>query len=58
MSSEPRGAGPVGGLLFLAVVLVVGYLVITTIAGILKWLISAALVVVVILLAVRVLTRR
>ena len=56
--SEPRGAGTAGGLLFLAVVLVLGYLLVSAVAGVLKWLIGAALVVVVIAMGVRVLSRR
>jgi hypothetical protein len=56
--TEPRGAGTAGGLLFLAVVLVLGYLVVTAVAGFLKWLIGVALVVVVIALAIKVLSRR
>lgn len=55
---EPRGAGSSGGLLFIAVVLVVGYLAITAIAGVLRWLIGVALIVVVVALVVRVLDRR
>ncbi len=58
MNPEPRGAGSAGGLLFLAVVLFLGYLVITVVAGVLKWLIGVALVVVVVALGIRVLTRR
>lgn len=56
--SEPRGAGTAGGLLFLAVVLVLGYLLVSAVAGILKWLIGAALVVVVVAMGVRILSRR
>ena len=55
---EPRGAGSSGGLLFIAVVLVVGYLAITAIAGVLRLVIGVALVLVVIGLVVRVLQRR
>ncbi len=58
MSTEPKGAGSAGGLLFLAVMLFLGYLLITAVAGLLKWLIGVALVVVVLVLGVRVLTRR
>ncbi len=58
MASEPRGAGMGGGLLMLAVVLFLAYLAITTIAGILKWLVGVAFIVVVIGLALSVLNRR
>jgi hypothetical protein len=53
-----QGAGRGGGLLFLAVGLFLAYLVITTVAGVLKFLLGAALVVVLILLAINVLRRR
>ncbi|HUG86293.1 MAG TPA: hypothetical protein VMM13_17135 [Euzebya sp.] len=56
--SEPRGAGNAGGLLFIAVMLVLGYLVISAVAGFLKWLIGVAFVVVIIAMIVRVLSRR
>lgn len=58
MANEPRGAGSAGGLLFLAVVLFLGYLLITTIAGILQWLLGAAFIVVVVVLGISVLSRR
>ena len=54
----PRGAGPAGGLLFLAVILFLAYLVVTAIVGALRWLIGLAFVVVVIGLAVSVVRRR
>ena len=56
--SEPRGAGTAGGLLFLAVLLVLGYLLVSAVAGVLKLVIGLALVVVVIAIGVRVLARR
>lgn len=56
--SEPRGAGNAGGLLFIAVMLVLAYLVISAVAGFLKWLIGVAFVVVIIAMIVRVLSRR
>jgi hypothetical protein len=56
--AEPRGAGSAGGLLFTAVLLVVAYLVVTTVAGILKWLLGTAILVVAAVLLVRVLMRR
>ncbi len=56
--SEPRGAGAAGGLLFIAVLLVVGYLLVSAVAGVLKWLIGVALIIVVIAMVVRVVSRR
>ena len=56
--AEPRGAGRSGGLLFLAVGLFVLYLVITAVAGLAKFLLSLAIVVVLVLLAVNVFRRR
>ena len=56
--AEPRGAGKSGGLLFLAVGLFVLYLVITAVAGALKFLLSAAVIVVLALLALNVFRRR
>lgn len=56
--SEPRGAGMGGGLLFTAIVLVLGYLVITSVLGVVKWILGAAFIVVVIALALSVLKRR
>ena len=59
-SSRPPGgggAGPAGGLLFLAVMLFVGYLAITAVAGILRLIIGLALLIVLAMLAVRVLRR-
>ncbi len=47
-----------GGLLFLAVVLFLGYLVITTIVGILKWIVGAVLVLAVVGMAMRIADRR
>ncbi|MGI9016851.1 MAG: hypothetical protein ACR2HR_07080 [Euzebya sp.] len=58
MANEPRGAGTAGGLLFLAVAVFIGYLAITTIAGVLKWLLGVAFVVIIIALAIRLLSRR
>lgn len=55
---EPRGAGRSGGLLFLAVVLLIGYLAITSILGVLRWIVGAAFLVVVVALAVSVVNRR
>ena len=54
---EPRGAGRSGGLLFLVVGLFVLYLVITAVAGFLKILISAAILVVLAVLAINVFRR-
>lgn len=56
--SEPRGAGSAGGLLFIVVLLVVGYLAITAIAGVLKWLIAVAIIIAIAAMIVRVLSRR
>ena len=56
--AEPRGAGRSGGLLFLAVGLFVLYLVVVALSGIVKFLIGAALLVVLALLAVNVFRRR
>ncbi|MEE8601865.1 hypothetical protein [Euzebya tangerina] len=56
-NSSPGGAGPVGGLLFLGVLLLVGWVVITTVVGIIKWLIGAAILLAVVSLAVKVLSR-
>ena len=55
--AEPRGAGRSGGLLFLAVGLFVLYLVITAVAGILKFILSTALLVVLAIFAVTVFRR-
>ncbi len=56
--SEPSGAGTAGGLLFTLVMLFLAYLAVTAIAGFIRWVIGAALIVVAILLIGRVLTRR
>ncbi len=56
--AEPRGAGRSGGLLFLAVGLFVLYLIVTAVAGIAKFLLSGALTVVLVILAINVLRRR
>ena len=56
--AEPRGAGRAGGLLFIAVLLFVGYLLVEAIAGLVQWVLGAALLVVVVLLVVAVLRRR
>ena len=58
MAREPRGAGPAGGLLFVAVLLFVGYLLVEAIAGLVQWVLGAALLVVVVVLVVTVLRRR
>ena len=55
---EPRGAGRSGGLLFLAVGLFVLYLVISAVAGVLKFILGVVLVVVLGALALNVLRRR
>ena len=55
---EPRGAGRSGGLLFLAVGLFVLYLVINAVAGVVKLLLAAGVVVILVLLAVNVFRRR
>ncbi len=56
--AEPRGAGRSGGLLFLAVGLFVLYLVVTAVAGVLKFVLGAALVFVLGVFAVSVFRRR
>ncbi len=58
MGQEPRGAGTSGGLLFLAVMLVIGYLLVSAVAGLLKWLIGVAFVVVIIAMGARIISRR
>ena len=58
MANEPRGAGTGGGLLFLVVGLVVGYLVLTALAGLVRWVLGVALVVGLVILALRVVGRR
>ena len=55
--AEPRGAGRSGGLLFLAVGLFLLYLIVTAVAGVLKFVLGAAVVVVLVALAVNVLRR-
>jgi len=52
------GAGRGGGLLFLAVLLFVAYLAFEAIAGALRFVVSAAVLVLVVALALRVLRRR
>ena len=52
------GAGSAGGLLFIAVLLIVGWVVITTVVGFIKWVIGVAILLAVVALAVRVLSRR
>jgi hypothetical protein len=56
--SEPRGAGTAGGLLFIAVLLFVAYLAVTAVAGVLKFVIGTAFVVVIIALGLSILKRR
>ena len=56
--AEPRGAGRSGGLLFLAVGLFLLYLVVTAVAGVLKFLLSAALLIVLAVFALNVFRRR
>jgi hypothetical protein len=57
--SDPRGgAGTAGGLLFVAVILVIGYLLVSAVAGVLKFVIGAAILLVVAALVIRVLQRR
>ena len=56
--AEPKGAGRSGGLLFLLIALFVGYLVVSTVAGVLKLVLGAAILLVIIGLAVNVLRRR
>ena len=56
--AEPRGAGRSGGLLFLLVGLFVLYLVITAVAGVLKFIISTVILIVLAALAVNVFRRR
>ncbi len=55
--ADPRGAGRSGGLLFLALGLFVLYLVVTAVAGVLKFVLGAALLVVLAFLAVNVFRR-
>ena len=55
---EPRGAGRSGGLLFLAVGLFVAYLAVSAVAGLLRFLLGAAFLVALGLLALNVLRRR
>ena len=55
--AEPRGAGRSGGLLFLAVGLFLLYLIITAVAGVLKFVLGVAVVVVLVALAVNVFRR-
>ena len=55
---EPRGAGRSGGLLFLAVGIFVLYLVISAVAGVLKFILGVVLIVVLGALALNVLRRR
>ena len=56
--AEPRGAGRSGGLLFLAVCLFVLYLIITAVAGVLKFVLTGLLVVVLVAFAFNVFRRR
>ena len=53
-----RGAGAGGGLLFLALLLFVGYLVLEAVVGVLRFLMGTAFLAVLVLLAFRVLRRR
>jgi len=53
-----RGAGAGGGLLFLALLLFVGYLVLEAVAGVLRLLLGTAFLAVMLLLAFRVVRRR
>lgn len=52
------GAGRGGGLLFLAVLLFVVYLVLTGVAGLLRWLAAVALLAAIVVFGVNVLRRR
>ncbi len=54
----PGGAGRSGGLLFLALVLLVAYLVVTAVAGLLRLALTVAILLVVALLARDVARRR
>ncbi len=56
--AEPRHAGRSGGLLFLAVLLFVTYLVVTAVAGLARFLLGGASLIVVVVLALNVLRRR
>ena len=56
--AEPRGAGPAGGLLFMAVVAFLAYLALTTLLGFLRWLLGVGLIIILVVLAVRVVNRR
>ncbi len=53
-----RGAGVGGGLLFLALLLFVGYLVLEAVVGVLRFLMGTAFLAVMVVLALRVLRRR
>ena len=55
---EPRGAGRSGGLLFVLVWVFVLYLVVTAVAGLLKLVLTAAMVVVLVALIANVVRRR
>lgn len=52
------GAGRGGGLLFLAVLLFVAYLAFEAVAGVLRFVVTAAVLAIVVALAFRVLRRR
>lgn len=56
--AEPRGAGPAGGLLFLAVVLFVGYLAVRAVAGLIKLAVAALVLVAIGVFLANVLRRR
>jgi hypothetical protein len=58
MANEPRGAGSAGGLLFLALLLFLGYLLITAVAGVLQLILGAGFLIVVVVLGLSVLKRR
>lgn len=56
--SEPRGAGSAGGLLFVVVLLFVGFLVLRALVGLVRIAVTAVILVAVISLVVRALDRR
>lgn len=56
--SEPRGAGPAGGLLFAVVIVIAGVLAIRAVVGFVRFAIAAALIIFVIGLVARVISRR
>lgn len=54
---SPGGAGSAGGLLFIVVLVILGWVVITTVVGFIKWVIGVAIFLAVVSFAVKVLSR-